>query len=44
VIRFEGERLIKVIEAGDFPFDGTHTGFRPDPAWLVPRLSDDLAR
>ena len=38
-----GERLIKVIEAGDFPFDGTHTGFRPDPGWPVPRLSDGLA-
>jgi hypothetical protein len=23
-------------EAGDFPFDGTHTDFGPDAAWLVP--------
>jgi Protein of unknown function (DUF402) len=39
-IRSVGERLIKAIEAGDFPFDGTHIGFRPDPAWPMPRLSD----
>ena len=32
-IRAEGERLVKLIEAGEFPFDGTHTGFRPDPGW-----------
>jgi hypothetical protein len=31
----EGRRLIKIIEAGDFPFDGTWTDFRPDPAWPV---------
>ncbi|WP_127503012.1 DUF402 domain-containing protein [Actinoplanes solisilvae] len=32
-IRAEGERLIKLAEAGAFPFDGTHVDFRPDPAW-----------
>ena len=32
-IRAEGERLVKLIEAGEFPFDGTHTRFRPDPGW-----------
>ena len=32
-IRAEGERLIALAKAGAFPFDGTHTGFRPDPAW-----------
>jgi len=31
----EGRRLIKLIEAGDFPFDGTWTDFRPDPAWPI---------
>ena len=41
-IQSVGDRLIKAIEAGDFPFDGTHTGFRPDPASPVPRLSDRL--
>ena len=42
-VRAEGDRLITLIEAGDFPFDGTHTDFRPDPAWPVPQLRDDLA-
>jgi predicted RNA-binding protein associated with RNAse of E/G family len=32
----EGRRVIKVVEAGDFPFDGTWTDFRPDPSWSVP--------
>jgi uncharacterized protein DUF402 len=35
-VRAEGERLIKLIEAGEFPFDGTATDFRPDPAWTIP--------
>ncbi|MFI7600768.1 DUF402 domain-containing protein [Actinoplanes sp. NPDC049681] len=35
-VRAEGRRVIKQIEAGDFPFDGTWTDFRPDPAWPVP--------
>ena len=33
----EGRRVIKMAEAGEFPFDGTWTDFRPDPAWAVPR-------
>lgn len=41
-IRAEGNRLIKLIEAGDFPFDGTHTDFRPDPDWPALRLTDTL--
>jgi hypothetical protein len=32
----EGRRVIEVIEAGGFPFDGTWTDFEPDPAWPVP--------
>jgi len=32
-IRADGERLAGLVEAGEFPFDGTHTGFRPDPGW-----------
>jgi hypothetical protein len=32
-VRDEGLRVIKQIEAGEFPFDGTWTDFRPDPAW-----------
>jgi hypothetical protein len=35
-VRAEGERLIKLAEAGQFPFDGTMRDFRPDPAWVVP--------
>lgn len=42
VIRANGEQLIELIEAGDFPFDGTHTAFRPDPHWPLTRLSDDI--
>jgi predicted RNA-binding protein associated with RNAse of E/G family len=33
----EGRRVIKRIEAGEFPFDGTWTDFVPDPSWPVPR-------
>jgi len=34
----EGRRVIKIAEAGEFPFDGTWTDFRPDPSWPVPEL------
>lgn len=37
-VRAEGERVIKVVEAGEFPFDGTGTDFRPDPSWSVPAV------
>ncbi|WP_213454569.1 DUF402 domain-containing protein [Rhizomonospora bruguierae] len=37
-VRAEGERVVKLIEAGDFPFDGTWTDFHPDPAWPTPPL------
>jgi Protein of unknown function (DUF402) len=40
-VRAEGERLIKLAEAGAFPFDGTHVDFRPDPRWPIPALPDD---
>ena len=36
-VRAEGRRVVKLIEAGEFPFDGTWTDFVPDPAWPVPR-------
>ncbi len=32
----EGRRVIKRIEAGAFPFDGTWCDFRPDPSWEPP--------
>jgi hypothetical protein len=35
-VRISGAEVVKLIEAGDFPFDGTRTDFRPDPAWVVP--------
>ncbi|RSM67459.1 DUF402 domain-containing protein [Actinoplanes sp. ATCC 53533] len=35
-VRAEGRRVIKMAEAGDFPFDGTWTDYRPDPSWPVP--------
>jgi Protein of unknown function (DUF402) len=35
-VRSEGERVAKLIEAGEFPFDGTWCDFAPDPAWPVP--------
>jgi hypothetical protein len=41
-LRAEGERLGASAEAGAFPFDGTWTDFRPDPAWPAPRLPDGL--
>ncbi|MDI6098864.1 DUF402 domain-containing protein [Actinoplanes sp. NEAU-A12] len=37
-IRAEGERLITLAEAGEFPFDGAHLDFQPDPAWPSMRL------
>jgi hypothetical protein len=35
-VRAEGLRVIKQIEAGEFPFDGAWCDYRPDPAWPVP--------
>ena len=37
-VRAEGRRVIKLIEAGEFPFDGTWTDFVPDAAWPTPAL------
>lgn len=34
-VRAEGERVVKLIEAGAFPFDGTWCDFQPDPSWTV---------
>jgi len=35
-VRAAGERAVRLVEAGSFPFDGTRTDFRPDPLWTVP--------
>jgi hypothetical protein len=43
VILIAAERIVDLIETGSFPFDGTYTTFCPDPAWPVPRFSNDLA-
>jgi len=41
-IRANSEWVIKLLEAGDFPFDGTYTALRPDPHRPLTRLSDDI--
>jgi hypothetical protein len=35
-VRAEGERVVKLIEAGEFPFDGTWCGYEPPAAWTPP--------
>ncbi|WP_329108341.1 DUF402 domain-containing protein [Micromonospora sp. NBC_01699] len=35
-VRAEGLRVVRMIEAGEFPFDGTWRHFVPDPGWTVP--------
>ncbi|MFF0314098.1 DUF402 domain-containing protein [Micromonospora sp. NPDC005252] len=35
-VRAEGERVIALAEAGEFPFDGTWCDFAPPPDWDVP--------
>lgn len=37
-LRAEGERIGALAERGAYPFDGTDTGFRPDPGWPAPEL------
>jgi hypothetical protein len=36
-VRAEGERVIALAEAGEFPFDGTWCDFEPPAEWEVPR-------
>ncbi|WP_198537567.1 MULTISPECIES: DUF402 domain-containing protein [Frankia] len=35
-VRAEGERLLRLVEARAFPFDGTWCDFQPDPSWRTP--------
>ena len=35
----QGRTIVPLIEAGEFPFDGTWCDFWPDPSWTMP---DDL--
>jgi hypothetical protein len=37
-LRAVAERLVKLVEARQFPFDGTWRGLRPDASWTVPAL------
>ena len=37
-VRAESERVVKEIEAGEFPFDGTWIDFMPPPRWELPAL------
>nr|WP_091674249.1 DUF402 domain-containing protein [Amycolatopsis marina] len=41
-LRAEGERNAALADAGEFPFDGTWTDFRPDPTWPLPTLPPDV--
>ncbi|MGW4400738.1 DUF402 domain-containing protein [Amycolatopsis nivea] len=41
-LRAEGERMGALAERGAYPFDGTHTDFRPDPDWPAPALPAGL--
>ncbi|MFD2468613.1 DUF402 domain-containing protein [Amycolatopsis silviterrae] len=41
-LRAEGERMGALADQGAFPFDGTHTDFRPDPAWAALELPAGL--
>ena len=38
-IRADGSRARELAGAGAAPFDAEFLGFRPDPAWLPPRLN-----
>lgn len=42
-IRAEGERVRAAMLRKDPPFDGSWLDWRPDPAWRVPTLPDDVA-
>jgi hypothetical protein len=37
-IRATADRLVRLVEAAQFPFDGTWCGFRADASWTVPAL------
>jgi Protein of unknown function (DUF402) len=37
-IRGVGDRLVKLVETSEFPFDGTWCGWRPDASWTLPGL------
>jgi Protein of unknown function (DUF402) len=40
-VRDEGERVVKLIESGAFPFNGTRQDFQPPAAWPLPTKIPD---
>jgi hypothetical protein len=42
-IRASAARVAALAEQRAFPFDGSHCGFRPDPAWPMPVLPEDFS-
>ncbi len=43
-LRAEGERVMGLFTAAQFPFDGTWCDWRPDPQWRRPKVVPDAAR
>ncbi|GAA0570656.1 DUF402 domain-containing protein [Paractinoplanes ferrugineus] len=43
-VRAEGDRLVRLIEAGAFPFDGTWTDFQPEPWPVLTTIPDGWDR
>ena len=39
-LRYEGVRVIKMIEQRESPFDGGWLLWRPDPSWAIPKLPE----
>ncbi|MEU6077601.1 DUF402 domain-containing protein [Micromonospora sp. NPDC047074] len=37
-IRAEADRMIRLAQTGEFPFDGSWCSFSPDPSWPVPKI------
>ena len=37
-IRATADSVARMASAGEYPFDGTHCGFRPDPSWPRPTV------
>lgn len=41
-VRHQGERIVADVTAGRTPFDGAWQNWRPDLAWSMPTVPDDL--
>ncbi|MPZ50878.1 MAG: DUF402 domain-containing protein [Dehalococcoidia bacterium] len=42
-VRSEGERMIKRVEARQWPFNQPWPDWRPDPSWVAPQIRDSWA-